>query len=505
MKDLLNFLMILLLLVIITFFVKNKKKKVISESFISTKPNTNPNLNQDWLKQSKRFESYNQNYDKVWKSPYQSSKYPKVSSYPTSFVDLYKLNQYIFNTYPNNVVVFIAKILSNGFEDVQLKKDINNAKERYKKFQVMEINKTTWINRWREIDPNKTFTLPYIKSKINLVNITNNNFLTKFNEIFYDFINNYDKRKVIHYKPYFIMKYQIVNIYDFEEFIICQITSVVSRNDSQLAFEFLLSSYFKKGETKIVKSNVQYIGNYSLDNVVFTPGLDKNNDINYNLNELYKNDQSFTRKERKDLLNKINERNEINKNILTNTYTCFGYNKLDKNPSQSPIFAVNKDDCENSYDIIGYKKPYGVWDIPCKEDSECIFYKSNKNYENSYGRCVNNKCELPLNMKNLGYHFYINEKQTKPLCYNCKSKSWLPKTELGFCCDEQKKDIESDHKKYPFLNSPDYAFSNDDQNRFNAFLKKNCKLYSSFDNIFDKTPSNYKVVCDGHLDFFIPA
>ena len=42
----------------------------------------------------------------------------------------------------------------------------------------------------------------------------------------------------------------------------------------------------------------------------------------------------------------------------------------------------------------------------------------------------------------------------RPLCYNCNSKKWLPKTELGFCCEEQQQDIRGAHKKYPFLNYP---------------------------------------------------
>ena len=42
-----------------------------------------------------------------------------------------------------------------------------------------------------------------------------------------------------------------------------------------------------------------------------------------------------------------------------------------------------------------------------------MFYKQNKNYVNNFGRCINGKCELPLNMKNLGYHFYIDTKRTK--------------------------------------------------------------------------------------------
>ena len=502
MKDLLNFILIFSILLLITFFYYRNKN--INETFITKGSGENPNLNQDWLKQSKRFEIYNQNYDKVWKKPYQSSNYPMVPSYPTSYVDLYKHNQYIFNSYPNNIVEFISKIISQEFDIVKVREDIKKSKEKYSNYELMVFNKKTWINRWREIDPNSTFTLSYIESPIEMVNRTNNNFLKTFNEIFYDFIDDYDKRKVIHYKPYFILKYQLINIYELDGTNICQVTCVVTRDNSDLAFEFLLSAYFDKtNEKDIKKINLEYIGNYSLDNVISTPGLNKFNDHNYNLNKLYENEQAFTRKEIKGLLENIHKKNKENKNILTNTYTCFGYNKNDKNPTQTPIFAVNKNDCENSYDIIGYRKPYGVWDVPCKSDSECIFYKRNENYDNNYGRCVNGTCQLPLNMKNLGYHYYINEKETRPLCYNCNTKKWLPNTKLDFCCEDQREDIRGEHKKYPFLKTPDYAFKNDNQDRYNAYIKKNCKLYKTYDNIFDKTPSQYRVICDSHFDYFL--
>ena len=33
----------------------------------------------------------------------------------------------------------------------------------------------------------------------------------------------------------------------------------------------------------------------------------------------------------------------------------------------------------------------------CK-DSECPFYKSNKNYENTFGDCINGYCEVPIGL-----------------------------------------------------------------------------------------------------------
>jgi hypothetical protein len=104
---------------------------------------------------------------------------------------------------------------------------------------------------------------------------------------------------------------------------------------------------------------------------------------------------------------------------------------------------------------------------------------------------------MPSNMKNLGYHYYINSEKTKPLCYNCDSKEWLPNTRPDFCCDEQK----NNRKKYPFLNSPDYAFDGDNLARYNAYVQKKCKMIPSYDNIFKKT-NVWKIDCNGFLDSY---
>ena len=102
----------------------------------------------------------------------------------------------------------------------------------------------------------------------------------------------------------------------------------------------------------------------------------------------------------------------------------------------------------------------------------------NKNYPNTFGKCLNNgNCENPINVKNLSYHIFNNK--NKPLCYNCNTTSWEAITNLNDCCDEQK-----DRKKYPFLKGPDYAFKNDFEKRFNYNIYN--KSYSKYYQIFDK-------------------
>lgn len=133
------------------------------------------------------------------------------------------------------------------------------------------------------------------------------------------------------------------------------------------------------------------------------------------------------------------------------------------------IKSINKMICESGYDSYGNKKDIGVWDKPCKEDNECLFYKSNKNYKNNFGKCVSGYCQLPLNVKRIGYKYY--DPNTKPLCYNCDKDDWFVASKLGLCCDIQK-------NKNNFK-SPDYAFKNDLNSRMNYFRQNNFKIKSN--------------------------
>ena len=169
--------------------------------------------------------------------------------------------------------------------------------------------------------------------------------------------------------------------------------------------------------------------------------------------------------------------------ILTNTQ-LYGKEGSKNKPLEEHTLlnAEDKDSCEAKYDYMGNPKKSGVWDRPCIEDKDCPFYNSNKNYKNTYGKCnkKTGQCELPINMMNIGYHYFFPTKKYEPYCYNCESKQWLPITKLGKCCKEQ-----NDKEKYPFLKSPDYAFADDNLDRMNSYLQRNCKLKSGSKNMID--------------------
>lgn len=88
------------------------------------------------------------------------------------------------------------------------------------------------------------------------------------------------------------------------------------------------------------------------------------------------------------------------------------------------------------------KETCDVWDAPCERDRDCPFYKANKNYKNNRGGCFNGFCEMPLNVKRVGYRKY----EDKPLCHDAG--------DLTSRCDMHGEMV-----------SPDYAFANDGAER----------------------------------------
>ena len=274
---------------------------------------------------------------------------------------------------------------------------------------------------------------------------------------------------------------------------------------SKQNIENLAEKIFKKVNTKIsnyLNNKPKYGGltcPYSLklkDNRVLKIGINKKKNkiiegqilieiINYNIEILiryvadFKNNNmyfldldGFNFKEYLNKIdNKINKKNYVviaNKPII-NTYNGKKTYRINSNetnvilseediiaPQVSPYKCYGKNEqipalCEAIYDSNGkLNKTIGVWDKPCVKNTECLFYKKNKNYPNEYGKCINGKCEMPLGS------IQISPRKIKTIdtviCNNCVS---------GVnCCDEQK-----DKNKYPDLKSPDYRFKGDEELR----------------------------------------
>ena len=115
-------------------------------------------------------------------------------------------------------------------------------------------------------------------------------------------------------------------------------------------------------------------------------------------------------------------------------YGCYGNSEVN-----------NKFECDSYYNIDGTPKNYySLWDKKCVTNDECPYYKSNSNYINNRGGCINGGfCEFPVGVKRLGFTKYTDTNLNKPLCYNCIDNE-IPK-------------------------KPDYVFEND----FNDRVKYN--------------------------------
>jgi hypothetical protein len=142
-------------------------------------------------------------------------------------------------------------------------------------------------------------------------------------------------------------------------------------------------------------------------------------------------------------IQKLLEKRELDKK---KDYKCYGKD------------ANNKLECETLYDRDGIKlNSVGVWDYPCLTDKECPYFMANKNYPNTFGKCVNGSCELPLGVTGISPHNYLNA--DKAICYNCMNNNTIN------CCNEQMNNVK--------FKSPDYKFKNDEEERkkYNEVLK----------------------------------
>jgi hypothetical protein len=147
---------------------------------------------------------------------------------------------------------------------------------------------------------------------------------------------------------------------------------------------------------------------------------------------------------------KLNEIELLRDEERSKAGTCYTIDNVQNNNS--------KEDCINSGNF---------WDYPPNNPNDCPYFSANQNYPNNFGGLDGDKCTLPKNMKLIGYRNYSADPQYAPVCYNCNpniTSKMLGEGTLGFCCDDQK-----DNTKYPRLQSPDYAYQDDQEMRNKYF------------------------------------
>lgn len=203
--------------------------------------------------------------------------------------------------------------------------------------------------------------------------------------------------------------------------------------EGQLLIKYNVSSYNFLLDFVASNENTLSIHYLSLKEINIIPSLQP-----YNINTLKfidgKNPKIYT-----DEVKNFNKPNRKLDEIYKFSYSCYGRK------------ALTKGNCENkSVRSDSSGKSIGVWDKKCEKNSECPFYKANKNYDNEFGRCKDGKCELPLGAIRISPRKF--RKDSVLMCHNCKKGT--------NCCKGQK-----NKKLYPNLKSPDYMFLGDEQIR----------------------------------------
>jgi hypothetical protein len=349
------------------------------------------------------------------------------------------------------------------YDKEQLIDPLTNKKTEYQyevNFGYYKLNEKTWVNRWDKYNPSIKVDFPYIESPIKDINMLNQYFLKKCNDNQRFLLTN---KLLVQFGviPFQIYKYKILHIkYLSNKLPIYVIKVMLFRETYLYSTSFSYIGYVENNQSYIV--DVKFIGRNSNDDILLPNHynstlinqqiINKNYD---NMSEINKNQDSIvsiSKKQKEDYK-------------IKNQYACFNMNfdtKLNNN-AILPYFA--RDTCESNYDPYGKQKEIGVYDSPCKKNEDCPFYKSNQNYPNEFGKCLETGyCELPVNMERIGYKYFKNKKDYKPLCYNCDSKELRIGTSLNDCCSKQ-----YNKEQYPFLKSPDYAFQDDFLDRKNYF------------------------------------
>ena len=526
----LKYFLLILFLCIILFFIYNKfiyKEDYWNNEYYCNKiPSTNPfgaqnNKDVD-LTYGPQDNIKSSNCDKYWK------EFP--NEYNTDFIEDIPLDrnsaynvlpptaQFGNNSYSmglidyNKLIPLINDpniILEEEEWNEKLINPENNKEEKYDyelKYDLYALNKKTWIHRAKEFDPTQKNVLNYnkIKSPIDDVNKLNNLFITRLNEKQKSILSN---TELITFgtTSFYIYKYSIQSIKYNKNKVgdkLYTIKVVIFReNDVYTPTIFYQGIVTENGLGLLNKSykimNATYIGSNESSNYLMneSAGLRSSSEKYYMLNSNYRHDdEDYYR----DVNKEVAKRKDYLKQFdLKEAYACFNTDfKVYLNPTHKSNIILpylSRQQCETPFDFYGRVKPKGIYDKPCKKDDECPFFKTNKNYPNSRGKCLSNgQCELPVNMIPIGYHFFVPHPDYEPMCYNCDSKkSWNSSTKLNTCCDNQfdkntnkvgENNINSEDNKYKFLHSPDYAFEGDIEERSNHYNQVHTIMYPNQNN-----------------------
>ncbi len=429
--------------------------------------------------------------DKYWKDWPLESNSTMIENAPiiiySDQLALPKEKQFSDNSYTRGLIDFnkLGRLVTENvnFDPLSVSNELDIdpiTKKKYDQHYKLEYayyerNKKTYINRWSIYNPSVKMYFNYddIRSDIDTINILNLEFKSRIDTQQKSML---DKSQLILYGtiPFDIFKYKILKIQYINNDInkpIYIIEIVLYRESDLYINTFSYIGWIRDSDNKPIITNVSYIGRNSTDNVLLASSYDKNEINQAIINKNFDN-IDLIEMNPDAILARTKAQKEAYK--LKNQYACFNMNYDPKKGGDNILPYYSRESCETNFDPYGRPKAVGIYDTPCKKNTDCPFYKANANYNNDFGKCSDDGyCELPINMERVGYRYFKNDINKKPLCYNCNTNKTEIFSSMDTCCNDQYNN--SPGEKYNFLKSPDYAFEGDFQERRNAF---NTKLVS---------------------------
>ena len=358
------------------------------------------------------------------------------NNYRAGFMNFYKLSNIVSDKIDYDIFEKSNELLINPLtkEKIDYEYQLN--------FILIEMNRKTYVDRWQKYNPSEKMYFLYddIKSDIEDINKLNLEFQNRCNTKQKNLLTD-EQLLLFGILKFDIFKYKILKIQYLNDDINLPIYIIeisLYRETDLYLNTFSYVGFIKDGNITIC--NVTFIGINSTDSILQAPGYN-NTDIKQeiinnnfsNVSIIDKNPDAIVAEKKK----------YLDSFKLKNQYACFNVNYDPIYQNQNILPYYSREMCESLYDTWGKPKDNGVYDKPCENDNECPFYQINKNYKNEYGKCINSKCQLPINMENIGYHYFKKNNDKLPLCYNCKEDDFKPITLLGTCCEEQ-----NDRKKF---------------------------------------------------------
>ena len=113
--------------------------------------------------------------------------------------------------------------------------------------------------------------------------------------------------------------------------------------------------------------------------------------------------------------------------VFRNDYECVG-----------DSLKSSKQSCESRFDLDRKRneRVQTVWDRRCASNRDCPFLKKNKDGTYRGGCSQNGYCEMPFNVRRVGFRNYTLDKDSFPVCHNCQA-FLADKDGMEKCCAKQ--------------------------------------------------------------------